>query len=250
MSLLSKIKKNKDAKVNEAKDSLGGFSLRDTDVYPMIIEAAFMGEAASGAGSVTLHLKDKEGKGTYRETFYVTGRDGNHFYVRDNENYPLMGFTMIDDICLLVTGEGLLDLDEDSIEEKVVKLWDADAKAEKNTNVEMITSLVGEEILVAIEKQIIDKTAKGDDNKYHPTGETREINAAVKVFHAEERMTVLEAKAESEEAVFIDKWLDKNKGTVINKAKGAGEGKTAGKASSPQKAKKSLFSNKNKAGDE
>jgi hypothetical protein len=234
--------------LEEATDVLGGGGLVDTGVYPATVKLAYAGKSThSESQSVTVHL-DINGR-EFRETFWVTNRNGDNSYADKKDpkkKHPLPGFTSVDDLCLVATGYGLAD---QTVEEKVVKLYDYDAKKELPQNVPVLTDLLGQEVLVAIVRQTVDKQKKNDAGEYVNTGETREENVAEKFFHAESRRTVAEIRNKIEEPIFIDKWAEKNTGKARNKAKGAeGNAGVPGSKSAPapgaNKPKTSLFGNK------
>lgn len=203
-----------DAGLEKAEDRLGGgFSVRDTDIYTFKIKAAYAGKSAGGAMNVSLICEDSQGE--YRETIYITNRKGENFFVKDGKKIPLPGFTIINDLCLIATNE---PLSSQETEEKVIKLYDFEAKKEVPTAVPMIMSLVDAEVSFAIQKTIEDKNAKDDSGEYVPTGETREVNNIVKVFHTETKMTIVEAMNGAEEAKFWDAWVEKNQGKVYDKS--------------------------------
>jgi len=114
--------------------------------------------------------------------------------------------------------------------------------------VDMVTDLVGQRVIVGIQKQIVDKNQKADDGSYQPTGETREVNEIDKVFRERDRMTTAEVRAQAEEPAFYDTWDKKwtgkvrNKASAANDANGASQGApkaAAGGAAGGQR--KSLF---------
>ena len=238
--------------LEETGDRLGGGALLETGVYTGTVKLAYAGKSQiSDAQKVAVHI-DINGT-EFREDFYVTNRNGENSYQdkRDpKKKHPLPGFSMIDDLCLVTTGFGLADQD---IEEKVIKLYDFEAKRETPQNVPVLVDLLNQPITVAIVKQTVDKRQKADSGEYVATGETRDENVAEKFFHVDTRRTVTEIKAGIEEATFIDKWEAKNAGKTRNKSTG-GEGRSgapgaaarpgvprAAAPGAPQAPKKSLF---------
>ena len=207
-----------------SRDVLGGGGAIDSGVYTGTIKLAYAGKSKKGANSMTVHI-DLSGR-EYRETLYVTNKQGKNFYEKNGKKSPLPGFTAANDLALLSTG---VALNEQEIEEKVVKLWDFDAKAEVPTKVQAVTSMMGKPITVGVLKQVVDKTtlneATGD---YEPTGETREENIIDKVFHAETGKTVSEFTLRSDTADFQPRWDAKNTGTVRDRSTG-----TSGKSGAP-----------------
>lgn len=236
-----------DAGLEKEGDRLGGSFLFDTGVYLAEVKLAYAGSSNAGdskAQSITVHL-DIDGK-EYRETFWITNRDGNNFYADKQDSSkkrPLPGYTMMDDLALLTTGEALTECEA---EEKVHRLYDFEKRAEVPQNVPTLTPMIGQAVRVAIVRQIVNKRAKVGD-EYKPTAETREENVVEKFFFADDKRTVTEIREEIDTAVFHDKWLERNAGKVRDKtveAEGVPgvPGKPApGKAPAP---KTSLFAKK------
>lgn len=233
--------------LEDTKDSLGGFSFRDSDIYKFIIKAAYVSQSKSGATAINFIFED--GAGEYRESFWITNKEGsNSFKDRSGKSVGLPGYTMVNDICLLVTGHPLASQTE--VEEKVINLYDSEQKKELPTKVNMIMSLIGKKIDLAITKQEVNKQVKDSSgnyvNEFNEAGPvTREQNAAVKAFHDETQKTVNEFKEEAPEAVFASKWLEKNKGKVINRVKTDNAGGNSGKppvaGGKPASSRPSLF---------
>lgn len=237
--------------LEESQDRLGGgFQPRNTDIYNMEIELFYAGQSKEGAKSITIHAKDSAGK--YRETIYITNKKGENFFLNKEDNskkVPLPGFTTVDDICLAATG---FPLAEQSFEEKVVNLYDFDQKKEVPTKVMVAVDLLGKTVSLGIQKVLEDKTAKNaTTGDYEPTGESKETNSIAKVFHTESKLTMAEARNNSE-AKFWDSWLERNKDQTYDKRKVKdGAGKPAAAKAPPQAGgaaagapRKSLFGNK------
>lgn len=217
--------------LEEAEDRLGGgFGARETDIYSGIVKAAYAGKSARGAQYIGL-IVDINGT-EYRETVYITNAKGDNWYpAKDKDGKPtgkkapLPGFTLIDDICVITTGKPLAEQDT---EDKVIKLYDADAKKELPKSVPMLIEVVGQPISLAITKTLENKNVKEGD-AYVPTAEVREVNNTEKAFDTESRMTVVEAKNEATEPAFWDAWVQKNKGKTRDKRSiKEGEAGTAG----------------------
>lgn len=224
MSLL----KNLETKTNVEgeKDVLGGGGVLDTNVYPMKVKVAYF--TVSSGGAVAINLQgDVDGKEVRQQFWVVSGNDkGNkNTYTKDGKEYYLPGFLTANSLALLTVGKELSQMD---VEKKVIKLYDYDAKEERPTEVDVLVELTGQMIQAGIQKQTVDKTEKGDDDKYHPTGETREINEVVKFFRYDDGLTVPEIEKGVTEAKFKDDWVAKWAGKVINKAKGNKDGAKSG----------------------
>lgn len=237
----------------------GGFKALETNIYTGKLKAAYAGASAGGARSVTL-IFNHGGSSEYRETVYITNKAGqNWFHPKDKDGkrdtskkVPLPGFTIIDDLCLIITGK---PLSEQDAEEKVFNVYDADAKKELPKAVPMLIDLLDSEVSFAIQKSLENKSELVG-NDYVATADERETNNIVKVFHTESRMTVVEAREGKTEPEFWDAWLSRNEGktqdkrTIKDGAGGsAGAPKRAGAAGGAPAAgggteRKSLFGNK------
>lgn len=235
MSLLAGVTKATNAE--KETDRLGGFALLDTDVYKMVIETAYLHMGKEGSSNLVINAKSDAGSIRTMQCFASGDAKGNKtYYEKDGKQYNLPGFTLVSDLLSLAAG---VTLETATVEEKFIKLYSKDAGGEVTTAVKMVVDLVGKPIAIAVLRVIEDKTALGGDNKYHPTGETREINDVTKFFCPETGMTALEKDAGATEAAFIVQWTEKNKGTVVNRAKGAAA--TGAKAGAPAAAPKKLF---------
>lgn len=217
----------------------GGGGLLDSDIYTVKVKALYAGQSAGGAMSLTL-VADNNGK-EYRETFYVTNKSGDNYYTKDKVNFPLPGYTIADDICLITAGT---PLNETVFEEKTIKIYNHDTKTDELTQVQMAVEALGKEVALGILRQKENKSEKDPSGKYVPTPEPRELNLVSKVFHPEMKVTVAEAIREIE-SVFWDKWLTKNKGVVNDRFKAVGNAPSKGTGSaSSSNTRTSIFGKK------
>lgn len=241
--------------LEESEDRLGGGTpALDTDVYTMKITMAYAGQSAGGARNVTVQGKIKDGP-DYSETIYITNKKGENYFLNKEDKtkkVPLPGFTTIDDLCLVATGESL---ENQPTEEKLVKQWDYEEKKELPKAAHVLVDLIGKEVGVAIVKSTVDVSKKDDAGNYIPTGKTRDENTIEKVYDLDSKLTVAEARKGLETGVFIDAWAERNKGQTRDKtAKNdnqAGKSGRPGSGAAPQAGAKTetkrLFGNKNAA---
>lgn len=228
MSLLSNLAT--DDSIENEKDSLGsGSRVRESGLYPMTIDLAYVTKSKSEALALNLVLKD--GAGEIKQQLWMTSgkeKGCKNYYEKDGEKFYLPGFLQANALCLLTVGKEISVLDT---EDKVISLYNFDAKSEVPTKVPMLTELLGKEILVGLIKQTVDKNVKDATGNYVPSGETRDENEVDKMFRASDRKTTAEIRAGSE-AEFADKWAEKWAGKTKDKStKGA-----AGTAGAPAKA--------------
>lgn len=237
--------------LEEATDRLGGFSPLASDIYTGPIKLAYAISSSGGAQGVVVNI-DLGGR-EYRETVYMTTRDGKNYYVTKNDKKaPLPGFITINDLCLCATG---IPLSEQPTEEKAVMIYDAELKKDVPTKVPVLIDLIGKTVSVAILNVLENKSEKDASGAYVETDETREVNTIDKVFNTETMMTVPEATAGAEEGTFHTAWLEKNKGKQKDNRKvkdGAGAAQSGRPGQPPQQgsakpASKSLFGNKKAA---
>lgn len=213
-------------------DRTGGGGTIPTGIYTGTIKAAYAGKSTGGANSITtlINVNGVE----LRETHWVTNKAGENTY-QDKEDKTkkrlLPGFITVNDMTLLIANGELNDMD---FEEKILNLYDFDAKREVPTAVQVLTALTGKEVVIAVVEQTVDKQKKDADGNYQNTGETRNENVIEKVLHTDRR-TVVEIRENRDEAAWAATWLPKNEGKARNKAKGA-DGKTGapgGRAGAP-----------------
>lgn len=232
-----------DSTITEEKDSVGSGGPMDSGLYMSTITMAYLSKSGGGALGLVLNAKTEDGK-EFRQTLWMTSGDakGNkNYYEKDGQKNYLPGFNHANSIALLTVSKEIGSIET---EEKVVKVYSYEAKAEVPTKVQVFTDLIGKQILLGVIKQTVDKTAKDDKGIYQPTGETREENELDKVFRARDRMTTSEVRGQAAEASFADIWSDKWAGKLKNKSKGvsgvAGAPKAGGVAAS-KKPTTSLF---------
>ncbi|AMD43399.1 hypothetical protein ZC03_012 [Pseudomonas phage ZC03] len=241
MSLLKKLNTGgKD--VEQAKDTLGGGSfIRESNIYIAEIVVAYLTESQNGATAVNFEFKMEDGN-NYRETIYVSNRDGETFYSKDGKKYPLPGFTTVDNICMITTEKGLA---EQETEDKTLMLWDFESGKEIPREVPVLVELTGQSVALGILHVKENKTAKNESTgKYEPINEARELNTISAVFHPEAKVTVNEAM-EGRDPAFWDAWLKRNEGRLVDKYKEVQQrgSRASSKAStsSSAPARKSMF---------
>lgn len=228
------------------KDSVGGGRVLESGIYKCRISLAYLTVSEGGATGLVIEAKSDNDE-TIKQTLWVTAgaeKGGKTFYMDKNDKPQyLHGFLMAQSLTNLTIGKKFEDV---TTEIKVIKIYNFEAKAEVPTKVEMITELLNKEIIIGLIKQTTDKIAKGDDGKYHPTGETRDGNELDKFFRAVDGKTSSECLVEGSEAEFIKTWAAKWTGVTKDKstkvAGAAGKHKPTGSTGSTPKPAQSLFS--------
>lgn len=229
MSLLSGLTTSND--IAAEKDSVGGGFVLDSNLYNFTIKLAYLQKTASDALSLVVHLTTEDNKDVRQQFWMTSGKEKgckNYFVDKKGEKQYLPGFNMANSLCLLTVGKEISQMETET---KVVNLYSSEAKAEVPTNVEMLTELLGKQVLGGLIKQVVDKTAKDAAGNYQPTGETREENELDKLFRERDGKTTAEILAQAPEAVFIETWKKKWVGQVKDKST-----KTAGSTGAPKAA--------------
>jgi hypothetical protein len=218
--------------LEESQDRLGGgFRPLESGAYTGKVKLAYAGKAvSSNAQSVTIVLAHAGGE--YRETFWITNKEGKNFYERDGKKNALPGFTIIDDLCVVTTNKGLA---QQGAEDKVVNLYDFDQKKEVPTSVPMLIELIGKDVTFGIQKRLVNKQAKNQTTgEYEDTAEEREENVTDKIFHYPSNLTVVEAKKGIQTPTFYGAWIEKNAGvTQDRRSIKDGAGAQTGRAGRP-----------------
>lgn len=212
-----------DASIKDETDSLGDskYAVLASGLYPCTVTMAHLSLSKGGAMALDLTLKTETGNEIKQQIWMTSGtaKGAKNYYEKDGVKSYLPGFIAANSLCQLAIGQEIGAL---QTEEKVIKMYNYEAKSEVPTKVNVFMELLNQEILVGLVKQTVDRNVKNDLGAYVPSGETREENEIDKFFRASDRMTVAEIKAKAAEAVFADTWATKNTGVSRNKAKGAG----------------------------
>lgn len=231
-----------DSEIKNEKDSLGGGFIWESGAQLVTITMAYAGSSDGGAKSMNYEFKTDDGR-TLKNQQWVTSstaKGGNNYYEKDGVKSYLPGYNIANAIALLAAHKELHEL---TYEEKLVKIYNADAKGDIPTKAFVATDLLGKQVILGVVKQTVNKNVKTDTG-YQPTAETRDENIIDKVFDAETKKTIAEFRDKSETAQFYQPWVDKNTGVTRSRVKKdglvAGAPKAAG-GSSSAKPTESLF---------
>ena len=251
MSLLANL--TADETIEESGDVIGGgnYGPLESGLYTCAIKLAYLTESTGGAACLNLHLDTDNGREVRQAIYLSSGRakgQKNTYETKDGKRKYLPGYELAMHLGLLTCGA---TPDAWEVDNKVVNLWNREAKKEVPTNVDVVTSLTGQPVKAGIMKVIEDKNVQDDSGAYVPSGETRELNEVSKFFRAADNMTVTEIRSqELTEGAFMATWGEKHTGTVRDKSTKTSNGPTGsnvtsgafGKAAaSAPKPKESLF---------
>lgn len=234
MSLLSVAKT--DDSIQTETDSVGGGGPWESGLYPVEVTMAYLEKKASGAVFLNLFAKGDNGS-EYREGLCLASGDAkgnkNYYETSNGEKKYLPGFNHANSLALLTVGK---DIGELATDMKIVNVYSRDAGKEVPTEVEVVMDLLGQRVILGLQKQIVSKDAKNEaTGKYEPTGETREVNEIDKIFREKDKMTTAEILARAEEPAFYATWDAKWTGNTRNKVPAANDS-NGGAAGAPGKA--------------
>lgn len=190
------------------EDRLGGFRVYESGPYLVKLKMVYTGKSSGGARFITV-IADTE-SGEYKEVVYVTNKKGDNYYMKDDKKNLLPGFTLIDDLCLVTCNKSLSEM---GTEDKVVNVYDPEAKKEVPTSVPVLTELLGKEAIFGILKMTKNKQVKNTSTgEFEDTGDSRDENGIDKIFHHPSNLTVVEAQKGIQTPTFYGAWVEKNKG--------------------------------------
>lgn len=203
--------------LEQATDNLGGSFTKESGIYEAVIKMAYAGASKDNARFIQFifELGGKE----YKETIYFTNRAGQNSFEKNGKKFPLPGFSTIDDICKVATGQPFSAQDT---EDKLVKVYDYSARAEVPTLVPVLVDLIGKPVVLAILK--ITENKKADSGQvdaagkkiYIATADTRDVNTIDKVFN-EDGFTIIELAEKAPSPVFQGAWSTRNSGKTRDK---------------------------------
>lgn len=234
MSLLSGL--TTDSNIQNETDNVGGGGVLETGLYRSTITLPYLTKSKGGALGLNIHFKNDDGR-EFRQTLWVASGDAkgnkNYYENKQGDRKYLPGFLHADAICLLTVGKGIAEMDT---EMKVVNVYSPEAGAEVPTQVEVLTDLIGQEVLIGLQKQTVDKNIQNDAGQYVPSGETREENEIDKIFRASDGFTTAEIRAKADTATFVDTWKEKWEGKTRDRTSAKQGGNGGAQAGAPARA--------------
>lgn len=243
MNMLSNLTTSAD--ITEDKDTLGGGGGKvfESDAYRGAITLAYLQKSKGGALGLFVTLKTEAGEEIKQAIYLTSGDDkGNkNYYEKDGVKSYLPGFNLGNSLALLTVGKEISALETET---KVINLYNFESKAEVPTKVEMVTDLLGQEIIMGLVKQRANKNQKNEaTGKYEPTADIVESNEIDKFFCAKDdylNLTATEIKAQRAgqtiEQPFFVAWLEKWKGQTKDRTIKGALPASAPKAGAPKPA--------------
>ena len=232
---MGKFSMHDDIKLKET--SLGGGSyLWDSGVYKTIVDMAYFDQSKGGAHSLNVTLLGEDGKKLKQTVWFTNRKEEVHFINQKGEKDYLPGYTLANNLALIITGEDLNEAFESS-EKKMVNVYDFNEKKEKPTEKSVATSLLGKQVKVAVLKQTVNKRVNDGTGNYVDSAETRDENQIKEFYFPDSDLTVVEKAKDAKEAVMMPKWAERNTGKTLNRVKDV----TATTSAATKPAGKKLF---------
>ena len=206
-----------DIKLKET--SLGGGSyLWDSGVYKTIVDMAYFDQSKGGAHSLNVTLLGEDGKKLKQTIWFTNRKEEVHFINQKGEKDYLPGYTLANNLALIITGEDINEAFESS-EKKMVNVYDFNEKKEKPTEKSVATSLLGKQVKVAVLKQTVNKRVNDGTGNYVDSAETRDENQIKEFYFSDSDLTVVEKAKDAKEALMMPKWAERNTGKTLNRVK-------------------------------
>ncbi len=220
-----------DSTIKEDSDSIGGFSVVPSGIYPYRIKLAYITLSKGKAMALNILFEGLK-KEQLKAQFWMTSGEAKgckNYYINKStgDKHYLPGFNQANALCMLTVNKEVSAMDPET---KTIKLYDYTSKKEEPTEVDMLMELIGKEIFAGVIEQTVDKNIKDSSTgKYVPSGEFRKENEVDKLFRAADKLTLTEIKSKAIEPVFYQKWLDRWDGKTKDKTKKTGVTKGAPK---------------------
>lgn len=233
MSLLKNLKN--DASIQGEQDRLGGGGAIPSSLLKLVVSMAYItvsdikdkdGQKTGGAMAINFTFKTPDGK-ELNDTQYITGGvdkgQKNTYLDKDQKEQYLPGYLMANAVSELTTGLPLNELDT---EDKLIEVYDFQAKAKTPKKLPVVTSLIGKEVYAGVLRVIANKRAKQDDGSYKDTNDQSTFNEINKIFCAREGyeyFTAAEIRAKKADSTvepkFYQDWKEKYDGKDSNRFK-------------------------------
>ena len=197
------------------KESLGGFSIPESGVYPFKVVQAYADKYQSGSKfiSVTFKIGDNQ---EHTERFLMSSGQGKSYWTdKDGKNHEYTSVTRMEE---LLYAAGLQGWSQAGMAPGKIRAWDSSSRAfTLQSHEQVLHALRDAEGLVAIEKVIENKQEKGDKG-YRKTNNKVE-NAYVRKISKANGMTKIEEAKGINPPVFMEAWKERYAGNTTNQFK-------------------------------
>lgn len=204
----------KDNSIEESKEFTGSAVL-PTDVYPAIVEQAYIQARKNQQGDnnlfATLKLKVTKSDGTTQlltDTFFIAKQTANglqYWYEKDGKKTEYPAFSALNRHLQNAIGE---DLFTTILEEKTLPVYNFQTQKEEPTQVQAISKLFNIEVAAGIYEKHMNK--RSDESQLVKTNTIEKLWRKV----GDNFLTAKEVEAGVTESNDIRSWKDANKGKV------------------------------------
>jgi len=205
----------RDKSISKSQPMISG--LMASDLYTMAVDTAYLEKSSGGALCVKISFVDRIGH-KLNITEYVTSGDakGNkNYFEKNGKKFYLPGFDIINNICLLAAGRELGDIIATK-KTMNIQAWDWKTRSMQTAPKEVLSDLIGKEIMLGVVQRKVNKQRKTAEGKYVPTAEIRNENAVSAVFRASDGSLLEEIEAKTA-PLYKDQWLATFKDKIIDK---------------------------------
>ena len=216
---------------------------QESGVYPVTVDMAYLLEGPSGSQQLMVHFKENTiDQFTLKHKFILTSGHAkgqkNYYMDQEKKKHLLPGMDTVMQMCQLATDKQLAELD---VQNKMVPIYDFDARTEVPTSVPVVMDLLGSKLQIGILK-ITQNKRVNRNGSWEEGPDKQEINEVDKVFDEDGR-SLVEHKTKTDPE-FIERWKERNEGRTVNKFKpvaGATPGAPAPAPRAPSMPTKALF---------
>lgn len=216
-------------------DSLGGnYTVLPTNVYDATIEDVYL-QASTKADSKSVSAvvvykidnpADPENPVEHTARHTILGVDGSNVTkdAKTGQKKYLFGFENLNTLALVASSKELRELTQKN---QLVEIYDASVRKKVATEVPVLAELSGKRVKLLVEEQRVNKKVQNPKGEWVPTNEDKQTNQVVKTVHHSGK-TLTEGREGTEDALFVNAWLEKNKGKIKDKFKPVADTATAG----------------------
>lgn len=204
-----------DDDIQESEERVGGFTLLPSNIHKLRIKQAYLIKSSGGATGVVLDTETADGH-SHSQTFYVTNKQGQPYYVKDGKKHMLPSMATINKLCKLLGYKNFGEAYNARVKKAGV-VFDWESRKEITKELEKLTKLEGKIIAAAIVHRKENKNKKvGKD--YKPTNEAREFNEILAFLDKKTNRTADELEGDKD-AKYAADFLSKYEGQIDDRFK-------------------------------
>ena len=190
-----------DVEVQEVADFSGKRTV-DTNEYEATIKLAYLSTAKTGSTMLNLIYTMGGQEVTLKPNYLFNGAKKHYIDKKTGAKKQNIGIAQLSELCMVAIGKN------STVEDKTIKIWDYDLKAEAPVKRPVLVDLLGAKVLLAVQEI--------QEAKHNDASQAVMLNEVVKACDVETRQTLAEKNA-GKDAVWLDKWTKKNAGVLNDK---------------------------------